>query len=60
MDEEKIKKAIVSLMLSDNLGDVHDAINMLHDAINLPHPEGNFLEGFADEAYDALGFDSRG
>ena len=38
-----------ALMVSDNLGDVHEEINHLHDLIGLPRPEGNFLDGWTDK-----------
>ena len=37
------------LMSCENLGDVHDEINLLHDLIGLSRPEGNFLEGWTDQ-----------
>lgn len=39
---------IHGLMLSDNLGDVHDEINFLHDLVGLPRPEGDFLHGWTE------------
>ena len=43
------------LMVSENLGDVHDEINLLHDLIGLSRPEGNFNDGWTDKDWAALG-----
>lgn len=43
-----------SLMLAENMGDVHDQINRLHDLLGLAQPEGNFLDGWEDEDMEAL------
>ena len=43
------------LMVSENLGDVHDEINLLHDLIGLPRPEGNFLDGWTEQDWAAVG-----
>lgn len=47
------------LMLSENLGDVHDEIDLLHNLIGLPKPEGNFLDGWTDSDWAAVGSDDR-
>lgn len=49
MSEKEVRRALYSLMLAENLGDVHDEINALHKALGLPLPEGDFLEGFTDQ-----------
>lgn len=43
---------ISGLMLSDNLGDVHDEILHLHDLAGIPRPEGDFLSGWTDDDWD--------
>lgn len=40
---------ISGLMVSENLGDVHDEINFLCDLVGIPRPEGNFEEGWTKE-----------
>lgn len=45
------------LMLAENFGDVHDEINLLHDHFGLPRPEGNFLDGWTDSDWRAVGFE---
>jgi len=45
------------LMLSENLGDVHDEINHLHDLLGFPRPTGNFLEGWTPEDFKTLNYD---
>lgn len=50
---------IRGLMLSENLGDVHDEINHLHDLVGLPQPSGNFLEGWKTEDLLRVGVDKR-
>ena len=42
------------LMVSENLGDVHDEINLLHDLVGLSQPEGNYLDGWTDSDWAAL------
>ena len=37
---------IHGLMMSENLGDVHDEINLLCDLVGIPRPEGSFEEGW--------------
>jgi hypothetical protein len=48
---------IRGLMVSDNLGDVHDEILHLCDLAGIPRPEGNFLDGWTDEDYRRVGMD---
>jgi hypothetical protein len=38
-------------MLAENLGDVHDEIDLLHDHFALPRPEGDFLDGWTEEDF---------
>lgn len=45
---------IRGLMLSENLGDVHDEINHLHDLVGIARPEGNFLDGWYRHDWIAL------
>ena len=39
---------IGGLMLSENMGDVHDEINHLCDLVGIPRPEGDFDSGWTD------------
>lgn len=39
---------IGGLMMSENLGDVHDEINLLCDLAGIPQPEGDFIDGWTD------------
>lgn len=43
-----------SLMVADNLGDVHDQINRLHHLLHLPEPEGDFSDGFTEQDFERL------
>lgn len=54
MDIEKVKRGIESLMVADNLGDVHDALNILRPAVGLPLLEGNFEEGWEKSDWEGL------
>ncbi len=40
---------IGGLMVSENLGDVHDEINHLCDLAGIPRPEGDFEEGWTKQ-----------
>jgi len=40
---------IGGLMVSENLGDVHDEINHLCDLAGIPRPEGSFEEGWTNQ-----------
>lgn len=40
---------IGGLMVSENMGDVHDEINHLCDLAGIPRPEGNFLDGWTEQ-----------
>lgn len=46
---------IGGLMVSENLGDVHDEINHLHDLAGLPRPQGNFGDGWEAADWANLG-----
>lgn len=48
LDRSHPLRVLLGLMMSENLGDVHDEINLLHDHFGLPRPEGDFLEGWTD------------
>jgi hypothetical protein len=37
------------LMVCENLGDVHDEINLLCDAIGIDRPEGDFNDGWTED-----------
>lgn len=43
-----LRGIIRGLMLSENLGDVHDEVNHLCDLAGIPRPAGNFEEGWTD------------
>lgn len=47
-------KVLAGLMLAENLGDVHDEINLLHDYFGIEHPEGDMLEGWTPDSWDRL------
>lgn len=56
-ERRQIKAVIWSLMMSDNMGDVHECVNTLCDALGWPQPEGNYLAGWTDrdrELYEPL------
>jgi hypothetical protein len=38
---------INGLMVSENLGDIHDELNHLCDLVGIPRFEGNFEEGWS-------------
>lgn len=42
-------------MLSENLGDVHDEIELLCDLVGIPRPEGDFLDGWTDDDLRNIG-----
>ena len=46
---------IRGLMLSENLGDVHDEINHLHDLVGLKRPDGNFIDGWSPKDWENVG-----
>ena len=46
---------LAGLMVSENLGDVHDEINHLCDLIGIDRPEGNFVDGWTDEDLKRVG-----
>lgn len=43
------------LMLSENMGDVHDEINHLHDLVGLARPQGDFLTGWTEQDLRKVG-----
>ena len=43
------------LMASENLGDVHDEINLLCDLIGIAQPDGDFQEGWTDDDWHRAG-----
>lgn len=45
------RATIRSLMLAENLGDVHDVINRLCVEAGVDRLEGDFLEGWTDEDF---------
>jgi hypothetical protein len=48
---------ISGLMVSENLGDVHDEIDHLHDLAGIPRPEGNYEEGWTDRDWRNVEYD---
>lgn len=48
---------ISGLMVADNLGDVHDEINLLCDLAGIPRPEGNYVDGWTLADWRAVGRD---
>lgn len=46
---------IGGLMVSENLGDVHDEINHLCDLAGIPRPEGDFEDGWTDDDWLNVG-----
>jgi hypothetical protein len=46
---------ISGLMVSENLGDVHDEIDHLCDLVGIPRREGNFLEGWTSTDWVTVG-----
>lgn len=49
--------AIRGLMLSDNLGDVHEEIDRLRAAVDLPGLEGDYLSGWEAVDWEGTGSD---
>ena len=47
--------AIRSLMVAENGGDMHEVLNQLCDLAGLPRPQGDYLDGWADEDYLRVG-----
>lgn len=46
---------IGGLMVSENLGDVHDEINHLCDLVGIPRPEGGFGDGWTAQDWRNVG-----
>jgi hypothetical protein len=55
--EINYQSIIRSLMLCENLGDVHDVINGLCGQAGIERFEGDFVDGWTDEDMQAAGFD---
>lgn len=55
--DEAIRSSIRGLMLSDNLGDVHEEIDRLRAAVDLPALEGDFLSGWDAVDWEGTGSD---
>lgn len=49
-----VRSAINLLMLSDNFGDVHEAVDVLRGAVDLDPLEGNYLDGWDDADWVGL------
>jgi hypothetical protein len=58
LPENNAKELLRGLMMSENLGDVHDQINRLHRLLGMPEPKGNFLDGWTDDDLRRAGFDA--
>lgn len=54
-ERAKLSGIVLGLMLAENMGDVHDYINLLHELLGLKCPEGDFLHGWTDDDIEALG-----
>lgn len=59
-DEERrqILAAIRTLMVADNFGDVHEAVNRLHRALGIAEPDGDYLDGWTEADRTRVGFGS--
>ena len=55
---ELVKGAVSSLMLADNLGDVHDVLNQLLPGIGLETLEGSYGDGWTMEDCEMVGIDT--
>lgn len=47
-ERNQLIQAIQGLMVAENMGDVHDYLNLLHDLAGLPRPEGDYLSGWTE------------
>lgn len=45
---------IGGLMVADNLGDVHEEINLLRDIVGLPQLQGNFVHGWTEQDWEKV------
>lgn len=54
VEATKLAGIIMGLMLSENLGDVHDVINRLHDLVGVARPNGNFDEGWEESDFERV------
>lgn len=52
---DEVRGVIYGLMLSDNLGDVHEEIDRLRAAVDLPALEGDYLSGWEPSDWEGLG-----
>jgi hypothetical protein len=57
METQDALTILRQLMMADNLGDVHDAINRMHRMLGLPEPVGDFLDGWTDDDLRRVGAD---
>ncbi len=61
MDEEPDRSSLLGiiggLMVSENMGDVHDELNLLCDLVGIPRPKGNYLTGWIDADYRSVGLE---
>lgn len=46
---------IGGLMVSENMGDVHEEIDHLRELVGLPHLEGDFLDGWTAQDWASIG-----
>jgi len=53
--KEDLIPILRQLMLSENLGDVHDAIIRFTDLLQMERFEGDFLDGWRRKDYIAVG-----
>lgn len=55
-ERESLVGAIRTLMVADNFGDVHEALNQLHVLAGIPTPEGDYLDGWTEHDRSNAGF----
>lgn len=56
-NRDVVLAAIRSLMLSDNLGDVHEEVDRLRAAVGLAPLAGNYLSGWEPVDWEGIGTD---
>ncbi len=54
-DRGSLLDIIGGLMLAQNMGDVHDEINLLCDLAGISRPEGDFLDGWTEQDWRNVG-----
>jgi len=46
-ERERLMKLLRGLMRCENMGDLHEQINLLCAVLHLRKPEGNFMDGWS-------------